>query len=272
MIDLHPELSRVLLEDLPVGLAFIDRDERVIWANEAFAAFIGSTVTTVVGECLRALPVPLPSQTRTDNHDAEVLVETSGAQVFIWRRLGSVQFEGHLLMVTNRGYPHVELLTERDALALEGVLGTGVLSRDAAQQRLGIEISRSRRYDNPLSCIVAGVNLPPVVTASPAQRAQALQSLTRILSEHLRWVDVVGLWESDRLLIVLPETTAEAATLLQRKLARAVARNWPRTLSKLGVQWGMSTWRRGDDIRRLVARAEPPPPESLAPAFSRVQG
>jgi GGDEF domain-containing protein len=77
-----------------------------------------------------------------------------------------------------------------------------------------------------------------------------------LLKEQLRWVDVLVQWEADRVLVLLPETGAEAAYRLLRKLAQMIDGNWPAEITDVRVHWGSSTWRRGDDTVRLVRRAE----------------
>ena len=72
------------------------------------------------------------------------------------------------------------------------------------------------------------------------------------LREQLRWVDVLANWTPTQLLVLLPETTARSATALIRKLVpMAVAV----TGEGVTLEWGASTWRRGDDAERLVERA-----------------
>ena len=105
-------------------------------------------------------------------------------------------------------------------------------------------MSRSRRYENPLSCML----ITQPVTIEPPAAAQ----LVCFLREQLRWVDVLANWTPTQLLVLLPETTARSATTLIRKLApMAVAA----TGDGVTLEWGASTWRRGDDAERWVERA-----------------
>lgn len=258
MVDLHPELARTLLDAAPGGLAFIDRSNRVVWANPAFAAMLGARRKSFIGA--DAAELPLPRRWLRQTPTAQVGVSVQGDLVVIHRQLIGSQFDGTVVMLLSRshffGAPDQALRGESSGNGL----APGVLAREVVWQRLVTEISRSRRYANPLSCLITRLDIPE------SDAAPGLQVLVRILKEQLRWVDVLGLWEPDRLLVVLPETSAEAASLLLLKLAQVVDENWPATLAGVPVCWGASSWRKGDDVRRLVRRAEL---QSLEPTDAR---
>ncbi|MCC7121016.1 MAG: PAS domain-containing protein [Gammaproteobacteria bacterium] len=210
MTALHPELARQLLRVLPDPVALLNTAGVIVWVNDAFAALVGRAVADCVGDTLEDLELPLRM--------------TLGADA---RRVAAPGFSGSVLLFDGG----------------TGVDSTvaGVLSREAALLRLDAEISRSRRYSNPLSCLVAQID------GGTGDYA----TLERMLRDQLRWVDVLARWSETELLVLLPETPARAATALCRKLA-TLARGLD---VEVVVQWGSSTWRRGDDAATLVARA-----------------
>jgi hypothetical protein len=210
MIDLHPELARQLLHAIPGPLALLDEDGVIIWVNEAFALLAARGPQDCVGCIIDDLDLPLRL--------------TLGAEA---RRIGT-----GTVMMFGLG-----------DTALTAAAGAGVLTREGALLRLEAEISRSRRYENPLSCLAARL---PVGTDG-----EAYGGLERMLREQLRWVDVLARWSDTELLVVLPETHGRAASALVRKLAQQADHRFP----ALRVAWGRSTWRRGDDARLFVTRA-----------------
>ena len=73
------------------------------------------------------------------------------------------------------------------------------------------------------------------------------------LKEQLRWVDLLGMWNDNVLLIVLPETAADAAQTLAMKLMHALSGAERKDFEELKI--GHASWRRGDSAERMVARA-----------------
>ncbi len=246
MIELHREFARALLEALPGGVAFIDRHERVQWVNNEFAALLGTDKTKLFGRAARTLPFPL-----RDGAPGSEQIVSVGDLVLIERILGKEPMVGRLLQVLPRKSMQGVLASAVRNTPAEVPAPTGVLPRDVGLQRLATEISRSRRYENPLSCLVGRID-----GYDNAATAVGLKALTNLLIAQLRWVDVLVQWEADRVLVLLPETGAEAAFRLQRKLASMVEANWPVDASNVRTFWGAATWRRGDDTLRLVRRAE----------------
>lgn len=210
MTALHPELARQLLQALPGPVAVLNAASVLVWVNDAFAALVGREPGDCVGCTVDDLDLPLRV--------------TLGAEA---RRVAAPGFKGSVLLI--------------DSAGSGGCTVAGVLSREAAGLRLDAEISRSRRYSNPLSCLIARLD----------GDATAYAALERLLREQLRWVDVLARWSDTELLVVLPETPARAATALCRKLAIQVRG----LVHEEGIAWGASTWRRGDDAALFIARA-----------------
>ena len=212
MTALHPELARQVLHAIPGPLAVLNSASVIVWVNPEFAALVSRELSDCPGLTIDDLDLPLRL--------------TLGAES---RRLTAPGFTGSVLM-----------FGLGDAGG-NGVTVAGVLSREAALLRLEAEISRSRRYANPLSCLVA--QMP--------ETNGAYGTLERMLRDQLRWVDVLARWSDTELLVLLPETHARAASALCRKLA-AQAQT---LLVPHAVCWGASTWRRGDDATLFMSRA-----------------
>ncbi len=245
MIELHPEFSRALLDALPGGIAFVDRHDYIQWASGEFAALLGTDQRHLIGDPASSLPFPL----RDSPHQGEQFALV-GDLLVVERTLTLEPMVGRLLQIFPRKPVQAALPAAR-LLGPEMPVPTGLLTREIGLQRLTLEISRSRRYENPLSCLIGRAN-------GVTERAtlQGLATLTSLLQEQLRWVDVLVQWATDRVLILLPESGTDAAYRLQRKLAQAIDASWPTEMTDVRVVWGSATWRRGDDAVRLVRRAE----------------
>lgn len=210
MIELHPTLAQRLLQAVPEGLALTTEDGIVLWANPAFAAQFGRSCAACLGKTLAELD---PSGRWSAGATTQSLPDCG---------------RGSRLLRLPASH------TERDS--------AGVLTREALQPRLEAEISRSRRYANPLACLT--------VTLAPDQ-TDSIGPLSRFLRDQLRWVDVLAWWGDNELLVLLPETSGRSALALQRKLATRAAELLPGAV----LEWGHSVWRRGDDAERFVERA-----------------
>ena len=124
---------------------------------------------------------------------------------------------------------------------------SGVLSHGAIHNRLEPEVSRSRRYANPLSCIALRFIGDTI--------KHHLDVVAKRLKGQLRWVDLLGEYNEDSLLIVLPETTSEAAEALRAKLEFAVLEALACSSASVEVCLGCSAWQRGESAQQLVQRA-----------------
>lgn len=227
MIDLPPQLAALLLDSVSDGLALLDETGAVAWANAAFIARLGASRESCCGKTLSALD---PSGKATEG--------------IILKPLAPVGIDAQL----------ARLPAHDNRLDTSQI---GLLSRATALQRMDLEISRSRRYGNPLSCLLLAL--------AEDTTSDTLTALARFLREQLRWVDVTARWDEHTLLVLLPETTAAAASELGRKLEEQALTQ----LRRERLEWSTGTWQRGDDALGLVVRARRG--EDLAEAPLRAQ-
>ncbi len=244
MVDIHPEHARAILENLAVGIALVDRHERLTWINDYTAALLQSTSGELLGLDITTLPLPYtPSGSGGD----PVQVRVEGGIIGITQRYEQAAGAGAILTLVDRGHALVGVLDALSGGSSMAITSSGTMSRAAIRHRLEAEISRSRRYANELSCITLRLCGPDISTR--------LAQLARIIKGQLRWVDMLAQWQDDELLLVLPETDAPAAGALRDKLANHIANDMKPVLSTSTVELGVATWRRGDTAEQLVRRA-----------------
>ena len=215
MVDLHPEHARAVLDDLPIGVVLIDRDGRVSWINRYATNFLGGDADQVLGHEIAALPLPFRAAGRSKVDD-EPQVQVDGAMIGITQRYEHAAGEGSILIILDRGHALVWFL---NALSYR-CIGHGHRLRGAVawcdhQPTRSRSASRSRRYANPLSCIT-------VQLGKEAERA-LVGEIARNVKGQLRWVDLLGQWNDETLLLVLPETDEFAARALSEKLLSSVS-------------------------------------------------
>ena len=131
---------------------------------------------------------------------------------------------------------------------------TGLPNRRALIDLLEAQISRSRRYHNPLAVI--RLELQGLET-SPERRAVVLVAVAHLLNDQLRWSDIRGYWNEATFLLVLPETSASSATQLAHKLitrlASTVRDDRGETLA-IYARAAVTAWTTGDDLQRMMTR------------------
>jgi hypothetical protein len=240
MIGIHPEHARAVLENLALGIVLVDRHERVSWANAHAASLLGLAAERLPGLHVSELPLPY---CRPGAGDDPLELRTEGALIGVTQRFEHPGGPGAVVTLLERGHALVWCLSALASGVPATVAASGVLARPGLSQRLEAEISRSRRYANQLSCIGARLLSVPGV--------ERMAELARELKGQLRWVDVLGQWQDDALVVLLPETDMRAARVLLEKLAQ----NRRTTVGIADVAFGLSTWQRGDTAEQFVWRA-----------------
>ena len=106
---------------------------------------------------------------------------------------------------------------------------TGALNRRTVLQELNGQISRSRRYGNPLSVALLRFSDCGDLATGRVKNQHSRILVAGCLKEELRWVDSVGAMDDGEFLLLLPETEADAAryviTKLESKLGTITHRN-----------------------------------------------
>ena len=239
MVEIHPELARTVLDTLTVGVILLDHNECVSWLNSYAAHSLKADPSSFLGRHISELPVPYTPLT-ANGPLSEARID--GAQLGLTQRYNYPGGRGALLLLLDRDHVVWSAMTGSGGVPSSNS-GRGALPRAALISRLQAEVSRSRRYENPLSCIT--------VKFAAGATTPARDEVARSLKGQLRWVDLLGWWQPEVLLVILPETAALAASGLRDKLL-AVLRREPGTDHSC---CGLATWERGDHAEQLVERA-----------------
>ena len=254
MIELHPELARSIVNDLPVGIAVIDTDGRVVWGNLVLSELLQRDPGDIIGRSAESLLLPLPARDSSDHGKNSSRAIENGNMIGVSRYLGTTAFRGRALLMIDRENAVDWFFDALSSGTFDGSAASRFLSRNAVLNRLQLEVSRSRRYSNPLSCLMIRIDFG--TRELPAQRRVVHDMIAAKLIEQLRWVDVLGQWSDKALIVILPETSNEAAMQLADKVAAALQPNLAIDVPAVSINVGSSSWRKGDDAERLVRRAD----------------
>ncbi|MDH5729858.1 MAG: GGDEF domain-containing protein, partial [Gammaproteobacteria bacterium] len=137
---------------------------------------------------------------------------------------------------------------------------TGLLNRKSLLNALERQVSRSRRYSNPLSVIIVRLHhWQASHDDSAATINDALTAIAFDLRDQMRWVDLIGRTDDQEFTLILPETASDDASHLAEKIRKRLLDlshpDKPEMQLKISLKAGVTSWRKGDDIRLLYARA-----------------
>jgi diguanylate cyclase (GGDEF)-like protein len=255
--NLSEQHALAIVEKCPLPLLVTDRQGRIISYNQAFERLVG-----------RAQASDLQGRSFADlgNHPARMLLSTETS--VCWtdqnanRHYFEVQnieladpdvFQVRLYMDITR---QVELEQAHDTLNEElkqHILTdriTGLLNQRGVILALEPQVARSRRYSSPMAVIMMDVHCEGDGDGTRLHVA-------RLLKDQLRWADLIGCTESQEFVLILPETTAEAALRLADKLRQRLREMAEHELGgrSLDTCYGVTGWRRSDNANTLLNRA-----------------
>jgi diguanylate cyclase (GGDEF)-like protein len=253
-----------VMESCPVGLLLLDNNQTVRWMNDSLNEILGSRAQQLhdktpdqVDEHLRSLfndtgTIHLPA---TDS-DEEVWLMCTSRQL---DPSGQVQFlvdVSALRMLMQQRNELQDELKELRAVDEE----TGLPNKKALFQSLEPQVSRSRRYNNPLSVIIMRVNnLDAVQKKYAGDTSKILIEISHMLNDQMRWADIIGRLNDSDFLMVLPETHDDAASGIAEKIhARFETLDVPGVdfdYTDVKVSFGVAEWKKGDDVGLFMMRA-----------------
>ncbi len=130
-------------------------------------------------------------------------------------------------------------------------------------QALGVEITRAKRYDYPLSVVFLDLDGFKSVNDRYGHLAgsQTLTVVGQILKRLVRNVDIVARYGGDEFTLILPNTDLEAGVMVAERLRKAIEkhdyRKAPGYDFTLSASFGISGFpRHGDDPEILIQKAD----------------
>jgi diguanylate cyclase (GGDEF)-like protein len=252
------EIKQNLLQDLSFGLVLIDGERHVAWANTTAGRMLSMPGAELGGRSLADLPEGAQRLLSAEPRlymagpgqwvRRELHRDDSGLQLLV---LSDISDQEQLAEENARLRQQVEDLKLTDDL-------TGLPNKRAISQALELHISRSRRYQNPLSVMLVHIDLQNAQGVRPLSAEPVVLAVSRFLRDRLRWVDQIARWEENLFLLVLPETAEEDARgLLDKISAEQQSLQLPESLGdyRPTLGFGLACWKRGDDMRTLLRAA-----------------
>jgi len=259
-------IAQLALESAPVGILTIRGEKEITFANSAAQTLLSAAGLKASRADLSDLARPLVAQ--LFRPDATVDYTGADGQIRSLRCRCIRTPHGDSTLHFLQDVTEMSVIArERDSLAEELArlstrdTLTSLPNHKALWQALEPLISRSRRYENPLTLVRLRIDTATVFDAAhgPGAHDNAMVKLAQTLRDQVRWADLVGRFDDSEFLLILPETTADAAQTLVEKLRERISelrlttdRGEAFTITPM---FGIASWQKGDDGRLLLKRA-----------------
>ncbi|HHU37494.1 MAG TPA: GGDEF domain-containing protein, partial [Treponema sp.] len=152
------------------------------------------------------------------------------------------------------------LIKEREKLkflSLTDML-TGLNNRNAILHIMEHELDRAKRYKRALSIMMIDIDNFKQVNDryGHAEGDEVLRNLAKLMRSALRTSDYASRWGGEEFLVLLTDTSFEAATIASEKFCAEVSSSYLSNFIPVTVSIGVSTYVDVDTIDSLVARAD----------------
>lgn len=189
------------------------------------------------------------------NKHVPINVQQGISQRLVWQILGAGCFILLLAVLWNRKLSALNRELER--LAVTDRL-TGLFNRVKLDEAFEANVQRSKRFKQPFSVILLDIDHFKAVNDNHGHQAgdKVLVEVARLLRDNVRETDIAGRWGGEEFLVICEQTDAagvvQAAENLRLKFQNHRFPVVPHKTASLGV----TTYRDGDSVNDLVARAD----------------
>jgi GGDEF domain-containing protein len=253
MKELPHSTAQSLLQSCPIAMLLIADTGKIQGFNRAFAALVGEAASTLEDAAqVDGLLAPLLGAGTVINW----IMPDGDAR---WLAVETCAID-HAPGVTARFYQDVteklRLKKERDSLqdllgklAIHDEQRPSLLSRYGLQVSLEPLVSRSRRYNSPLSLVSINIE-------TSHNRDKAITKISYLLKDQTRWADLVGCNANHDFILILQESTQDAALQLVDKLVSRIAQMNETGEHKIRACFGVTRCQRNDDADSMLERVE----------------
>ncbi len=251
-----------VLNKSPLAMVIANSNEIIIWVNSTFCQFLGIQEQEALGEKQSELFFR-----RLDRYEEHSNIWQVRGDSERWLLSVDSVLEHEAQNSTDVVYfvdatelmrlrTECQNLTDQLQSSITKDRVTGLLNSKALMQALDPQVSRSRRYQNPLSLVkmqIDGFNSNRINVSLSAD--QVLKAVSFYLRDQLRWVDQVGRTDDMEFTFILPETDELDARKLIDKIASRLAAlslpDNPEVSIAVHARFGSAQWKKGDDALKL---------------------
>lgn len=265
MHDISLEQALQLLDISPQPMLLLEKSGTVRGFNSGFRALFGETAGSATDMSLDpGLLQPLLGTSTVVNW----IMPGGDERWLAIEILGVPDLPGTQARFYTDITEKLRLRHERDALVEELEEQTlhdrdnpGLLSRRGLLISLAPLVARCRRYNSPLSIIA-------LTAHGTADSHETLADITSLLRDQTRWADLLGRNSNESFILVLQETTRDAALDMVEKLSTHIEHMNENGMAVITACYGITECQKHDDAEALLERAE----QALAEAATNETG
>jgi diguanylate cyclase (GGDEF)-like protein/PAS domain S-box-containing protein len=147
-----------------------------------------------------------------------------------------------------------------EIMAVEDPL-THLYNRRYMMDQLSKEAERFERYETPFTIIICDIDYFKSINDAYGHNCgdQILVSLSQVLKNALRKIDVLSRWGGEEYLILLPEVDLEAGIFVANRLREIIEKRVFHYLDEilhLTMTFGVASFKTGDTIETLIKNAD----------------
>ncbi len=160
-------------------------------------------------------------------------------------------FIGHDVTELIKGTERLKQLSSIDIL-------TRIYNRMAFDDFLDSELQRALRYNTGMSLIMFDIDHFKSVNDTYGHLVgdEVLKALVKVVQLRIRKIDILARWGGEEFMILVPETSLEAAQELAERLRKDIAVQIFPTAEKISVSMGVTTYRDGDSADSIITRVD----------------
>lgn len=135
---------------------------------------------------------------------------------------------------------------------------TGIANRYRLEKVLDTEVERAARFDQPLSIIAMDIDNFKTINDKygHANGDMVLVKLSRLIKKNIREIDLMARWGGDEFMLILPNTTLDAAMVTAEKLRMLVENTQLDKRAEITSSFGVAQIRHGESAMRLAIRVD----------------
>ncbi len=250
------------LQSCPFGVLLLDSAGKIQQINPALEAMLNIPARQLLGHTRETLPF---ATFRGLLKESGILhLAGPGVERELWLQCevvknsatgGSSRFFVDITEQVRLQQENSHLKKALEELAITDDL-TGLANQQALKRALDTQVTRSRRYHNPLSLAI--IELLDESSPSLVPDDEVVLATSRYLRDRMRWVDFIARWDQNHFMVILPETGSQKGERMIDKIRDNFSDiDLPESTSihTLSLRFGLAEWQKGDDDRRLMDRA-----------------
>lgn len=239
-----------IMQSCPIGLLLLDNNKSVCWINDTLSQLLGSRATLLHDKTVDEVSEPYKA---LFENESTVHIPATDTEGELWLMCTSKNLEP-----SGQAQFLVDVTELKEIRAIDDE--TGLPNSKALFQSLEPQVSRSRRYNNPLSIIIMRLtSLETLQNKYADNYGGILLAISQMLNDQMRWADIIGRLSETDFLMVLPETHNDAASGIAEKIRERIEiLEVPEVdidAKDISVDFGVAEWQKGDDVGLLMMRA-----------------